>query len=332
MPAAGWVRSASGNRLTATLRAVPRRFSNLDPRHRPQGFSAVLRWGVWDRLSGRRQIAPPGPPAPRVEPDLALIHSTAPEPRLTWIGHSSFLVSLGGEHVLIDPVFSRRIGWLYRRHGEPGLGVGRLPPLTAVLVSHNHYDHLDTPSLAALRRPLPAIVPLGLGRRLARLGFEDVRELGWWQAAEFGSLRVTLVPARHWSHRVPLDTNRSLWGGFVVERAGVAIYHAGDTADFAGFEEIGRRFPDLAAALLPIGGYEPGWFMGSNHMSPEEAGRSFLALGARHLVPMHWGAFQLTDESLCEPAERLRRWWDREGPREGRRLHLLAVGETAVLG
>lgn len=287
---------------------------------------------MWDRLTGRRQIAPAGPPAPRVEPDLELIRSPSPEPRVSWIGHSSFLVSLGGEHVLIDPVFSRRVGWLYPRHGAPGLSVEQLPPLAAVLVSHNHYDHLDAPSLAALRQPLPAIVPLGLAGWFRRRGFREVCELGWWQATEVGSLSVTLVPARHWSHRVPGDVNRSLWGGFVIEGAGAALYHAGDTADFLGLAEIGRRFPNLTAALLPIGGYEPAWFMGSNHLSPEEAGRAFLALGARHLVPMHWGAFQLTDESLAEPAERIRAWWRREGPQDGRRLHLLQVGETAVVG
>ncbi len=223
------------------------RFSNLDPTHRPQGLGAVLRWGVWDRLTGRRRIAPPGPPAPSVEPDLARIHSASPVPRVTWIGHSSFLVSLGGEHVLIDPVFSRRIGWLYPRHGAAGLGPEQLPRLTTVLVSHNHYDHLDAPSLAALAQPLPAVVPLGLGAWLRRRGFREVRELGWWQAAELGSLRITLVPARHWSHRVPGDVNRSWWGGFVIEGGGQGVYHAGDTADFCGL----RRDRPAASPTSP---------------------------------------------------------------------------------
>jgi L-ascorbate metabolism protein UlaG (beta-lactamase superfamily) len=310
---------------------MPRRFANLDPRHRPQGLRAALRWGVWDRLTGRRKIMPPGPPAPRVPPDLDLIRRRDGPPRLTWIGHASLVGTLAGGSFLIDPVFARRVGWFYRRHGEPGLTPGDLPPLDALLVTHNHYDHFDTASCLAVGREAPALVPAGLGRWFLRQGFRRVVELGWWESVEVGPLLVTLVPGRHWSRRGVADGNRSLWGGFVVEAAGVRIYLAGDTAWFSGFAEIGRRFPGLTAAVLPIGGYEPAWFMGVNHLNPEEAGRAFLETGARHLVPIHWGAFQLTDEPLAEPAERLGAWWRRDGPRDGRRLHLPAVGETVVL-
>jgi L-ascorbate metabolism protein UlaG (beta-lactamase superfamily) len=309
------------------------RFHNLDPAHRPRNFREVFRWGVLDRLSGRRRVAPPGPPAPRAEPDLDLIRAPDGPPRLTWIGHASFLATLGGgASLLVDPVFSRRIGVFFPRHGEPGLTAGQLPPLAALLVSHNHYDHLDAPSCRAVGREVPVVAPLGLGRWFRRRGHRRVNELGWWESAAAGPLRVTLVPARHWSRRWIADVNRTLWGGFVVEaEGGSAVYFAGDTADFSGFAEIGRRFPGLLAAVLPIGGYRPAWFMEHNHMNPEQAGRAFLALGARHLVPCHWGTFQLTDEPIAEPAERLREWWRRHGPTDGRRLHLAAVGETVVL-
>jgi L-ascorbate metabolism protein UlaG (beta-lactamase superfamily) len=309
------------------------RFRNLDPKHQPQTAAAVLRWAVWDRLTGRRNIAPPGPPAPRQPADLDLVHRLEGPDRLTWIGHASFLLTLGADSVLIDPVFSERIGWVYPRHGKPGLLPHDLPTLRAILLTHNHYDHLDEPSLKALPRSVPVFVPVGLGSVLRRWGFERVTELQWWEDESLGALRLTLVPARHWSRRTPWDTNRSLWGGFVVEGRGRAIYHAGDTAAFETFQEIGRRFPDLTAALLPIGAYEPGWFMENNHMTPEQAGEAFRQLGARLLVPMHWGAFQLTDEPLCEPAERLRQWWldATMSGRTTRRLAQLAVGETLVL-
>jgi L-ascorbate metabolism protein UlaG (beta-lactamase superfamily) len=286
---------------------------------------------MWDRLTGRRRVAAPGPPAPRVAPDLALVQRRGGPPRLTWIGHASLLGSLGEGSFLVDPVFARRVGAFYPRHGEPGLSPGDLPPIDALLVTHNHYDHLDAASCRAVGRGAPVVVPAGLGRWFRRRGFARVVELAWWQSAAAGPLTVTLVPARHWSRRGVADENHSLWGGFVVEGAGASVYLAGDSAWFSGFAEIGRRFPGLLAAVLPIGGYEPAWFMSVNHLNPEEAGRAFLDLGARHLVPVHWGAFQLTDEPLAEPAARLAAWWEREGPRDGRRLLFLAVGETAAL-
>ena len=203
-------------------------------------------------------------------------------------------------------------------------------PLT-LLVTHCHYDHLDSTSVLALPRSTPVFAPLGLGRWFERSGFTRIHELGWWQAAAAGPLNVTLVPSRHWSRRTITDVNRTLWGGFVIECAGQRVYHAGDSAWFDGFAEIGNRFPDLLAAMLPIGAYSPTWFMEHNHMNPEQAGRAFLELGARCLVPMHWGTFKLTDEPLREPAERLRRWWDRQRPDAGRRLVVPAVGETVAL-
>jgi L-ascorbate metabolism protein UlaG (beta-lactamase superfamily) len=266
-----------------------------------------------------------------VPPDLGLIHGDEPESWLMWIGHASFLGSLAGRRFLIDPVLSDHAGVLYRRTGNAALAPSELPPVSAVLVTHNHYDHLDAMAIRVAPADVPVVAPLGLGGWLERHGRRVVVELEWWESVDVDGLTVTLVPARHWSRRGVLDTNRSWWGGYVVEGGGRRIYHAGDTARFDGFGEIGRRFPELDAAMLPIGGYEPGWFMEHHHLNPEQAGAAFLELGSRRLVPMHWGAFQLTDEPLCEPAERIRGWWRREDPGDGRRLELLAVGETAVL-
>jgi L-ascorbate metabolism protein UlaG (beta-lactamase superfamily) len=292
---------------------------------------AVIRWGVWERYVRRRRIDAPGNPAPRVDPDLELIRSRDGGPRLTWIGHASFLCTLNGAHVLIDPVFSPRVGWFVRRFGRPGLRAQDLPRLDALLVTHNHYDHLDRPSVLSLPRSVPVFVPRGLGRIFRRWRFERVTELDWWESGTCDRLRITLVPACHWSRRRVGDTNRSLWGGFVVESGGVALYHGGDSGWFDGFAEIGRRFPNLLAAMLPVGAYAPAWFMENQHMNPEQAGQAFLRLGATHMVPMHWGTFKLTDESLCEPVERVQRWW-REHVLDGtRRLHVPRIGQTLVL-
>lgn len=291
---------------------------------------AVFRWGVTDRLLRRRQVHPPGPPAPRAQPDLALIGNGAGPPRVTWIGHSSFLGSLGGGHFLIDPVFSSRVGWVVPRYVPSGLRPSDLPELDALLVTHSHYDHLDRRSITALPRRTPVVVPLGLGRWFRRRGFGEVTELNWWESAQSGTLKITLVPARHWSRRRLLDTNRTLWGGFVVQSRGHSIYHSGDSAWFDGFAEIGRRFPELGTALLPIGAYSPRWFMEHHHLNPEQAGEAFLAVGARQFVPMHWGTFKLTDEPLQEPIERLRRWWG-QADRGSRRLTVPAIGQTVTL-
>jgi L-ascorbate metabolism protein UlaG (beta-lactamase superfamily) len=310
---------------------VAHRYSNLDPSHRPYGPGAILRWGITDRLLGRRRKQPPGPPAPIVDPDHELIHGDSAKPFLTWLGHASFLVSLDGHRFLIDPVFSSHAGWLYRRYLPPALSIDQLPEVAAVLVTHNHYDHLDVEVFRRLGDRVHVIIPEGMGPWMQRHGCTRIIELGWWQEAEVGELRVTLVPACHWSRRGIFDTNQVLWGGYVVEGGGRSIYHSGDSAWFEGFADIGRRFPDLDAAMLPIGGYEPAWFMEHYHLNPEQAGQAFLELGARHLIPMHWGTFQLTDEPLCKPVNRMHAWWQREGPTNPRRLHLLDVGESISL-
>jgi len=306
------------------------RYANLDPRHAPHGFSDVFRWSVLDRLTGRRRVAAPGPAAPRVPSDREAIHRPDGPPRVTWIGHSSFLASLAGVSFLVDPVFSRRIARFVPRHGEPGLQAADLPRLAALLVTHNHYDHLDAPSLRSLPRELPVFTAAGLGRWFRRRGFTNVTELNWWETAPAGPLSITFVPARHWSRRTIGDTNRTAWGGFVVSGGATTLYHAGDTGWFDGFREIAARFPAIDLALLPIGAYAPAWFMEPHHMNPEQAIDALQVLRARAMVPMHWGAFQLTDEPLAEPIERLRRAWDARRP--AARLQLMAVGETVAIG
>lgn len=307
------------------------RFANLDPRHgRPSHWDVLRRYAV-DRGWRRRCLPPPGPPAPAVAADLQLIHAPGDGLRVTWLGHASVLLRIGGRNVLIDPVFSWRVAWVYRRFAAVPLTPAQLPPLDLLLVTHNHYDHLDAPSIAALPRTATVVVPSGLGRWFLGYGFARVVELGWWESVEVGGVTVTLTPARHWSKRGLLDTNASLWGGYVLQSRGQSVYHAGDTAACDVFGEIERRYPGLSAALLPIGGYAPQWFMQHNHFTPEEAGQAFLDCGARRLIPIHWGTFQLSDEPLREPIERLRRWWQL-GARSPLQLSVLDIGATLTLG
>jgi L-ascorbate metabolism protein UlaG (beta-lactamase superfamily) len=294
-------------------RSSPRfRFVNLDGSE-PHPLSAVLRWAVVDRVLGRRPRPPRTDGAPRVVPDLAAIQAPPPPgagARLTWIGHASWLVQLDGVSLLIDPIFSASLGPGIHRFVPPALAPADLPAIDAQLVTHNHRDHLDLPSLTAVGRPV--IGGLGLA---AFFGRHDLpcTELDWWAETRVGPVTVRFVPSQHWSRRGLRDTNETLWGGFVIEGSSARLYHSGDTAYFDGFAEIGRRSGPIDAALLPIGAYDPAWFMRKQHLNPEEAVQAYRDLGARSFVAMHWGTFQLTDEPLDEPPVRLRAEWQRLG-------------------
>jgi L-ascorbate metabolism protein UlaG (beta-lactamase superfamily) len=312
-------RTLACQRMTDTLR-----FRNLDGSG-PAPFSQVLRWIVLDRLTGRRRRAPSRAPVPQVQADVELLRLPPLQGlRITWLGHASFLVQGEGTSVLIDPVLGPRVAIVARNAG-PGLRIEQLPRIDASLVTHNHYDHLDLPTLRSVGAPVIA----GLGTRPNLRGL-PCTELAWWDRLHVGGLTVTFVPSQHWSRRSFNDMNEALWGGFVIEGGGARVYHAGDCAYFAGFQDIGQRFPRLDAALLPIGAYDPEWFMRSQHMTPEDAVQAFVDLGARRLVPMHWGTFKLTDEPLDEPPRRLLADWQRRHV-PGETLSILPIGGSLEL-
>jgi L-ascorbate metabolism protein UlaG (beta-lactamase superfamily) len=243
--------------------------------------------------------------------------ASAGELGVTFIGHASFFVQIGGQNVLIDPNFAR---WLFvlKRLRQPGVRLRDLPPIDLVLVTHAHFDHLHRPSLRAIvqqtRRqdggPPIVVVPNQVFDLVSDLGFDDVVELDWWNSYRHRGLTVTHVPSRHWGARILKDSHRG-YGGYVLRDGKHSIYHAGDTAYFPGFREIGQRLaPEVA--LLPIGAYNPPSFR-NVHASPADATRAFLDLKSRWMVPMHYGTFRLSHEPMEEPLQLL----DREAKAAG---------------
>ncbi len=250
---------------------------------------------------------------------------------ITWIGHASFLLRIGGLSVLADPVLSARLPGVGPRVTPAGLSWSQLPPIDAVVISHDHYDHLDAPTVKRLPRSTTMLVPIGLGQWFRRRGFTVVHELDWWQSVRIADVELTFVPAHHWSRRGPFDLCRSLWGGWVLTGPdGTRLYHAGDSGYGHRFTEIGERLPGIDVAMLPIGAYAPRWFMRPLHMDPEEAVQALSDLGARRLATMHWGSFLLTREPVLEPLQRIRSAWTAT-QRDRAELWDLAVGETRAL-
>jgi L-ascorbate metabolism protein UlaG (beta-lactamase superfamily) len=240
---------------------------------------------------------------PRRPPSLARADAAI----VTFVGHATFLIQTEAANILTDPIYSERASPLPfagpRRVREPGVRLDDLPPISVVLLSHNHYDHCDLRTLRTLeRRFRPLVVtPSGNGRLLRSAGIRRTEELEWWQQARSTPVPVQLTPAQHFSARHLFDRNRALWGGFVLAAGGRRIFFAGDTGYSPHFVEVRERVGDVALALLPIGAYEPRWFMKDVHMTPAEAVQAHLDLEAASSLGMHFGTFQLTPEGIGEP-------------------------------
>lgn len=243
--------------------------------------------------------------------------------RVLWIGHASFLIQTREHNILIDPNWAR---WLkiIKRLRHPGIELHDLPSIDLVLVSHAHFDHLDRRTLRAVADQQPIVVPEHVGNLVHGLGFNQVHELRVWESFSFGDLRITLTPAFHWGARILHDSHRG-FGGFLIEFEGRTLFHAGDTAYFDRFAEIGERCP-IELALLPIGAYD-NLSQRDVHMNPEQALQAFLQLRARTLIPMHYGTFRLSFEPLHEPPRRLLEDARRLGLEE--RIRLMTEGEPA---
>jgi L-ascorbate metabolism protein UlaG (beta-lactamase superfamily) len=272
---------------------------------KPKGFKDVIKW----KLNHRKKRWPKWIEN-NVQSNPALT-TTDNEVVLTFINHVTFLIQTAGLNILTDPVFSKRVSPSQligpQRIRAPGLAFDQLPKIDLVLLSHNHYDHMDLPTITKLAHAFQPqfVTPLGNGHFLKKAGAMNVVETDWWQTFEFQKMQVITVPAQHWSRRRLRDTNHALWSGFVLQTKKNKLYFAGDTGFGAHFKEIRQRLGIMDIALLPIGAYEPRWFMRDQHMNPEDAVLAHMDLEAKLSVGMHFGTFQLTDESYDAPVKEL---------------------------
>ena len=285
-------------------------------------FWRFLRW----RLSRNRFDKSSTPEIPRVPNDGAALALPQHSATVTWVGHATVAVHEDRDVFLTDPHFTKRA--LYpSRVVPPGLPVEAVPDDAFAVVSHNHYDHLDAGTVDKLPATIRWFVPLGLATWFEKRGRKRVVELDWWESAVHGRWTITCLPAQHWSRRIEQGLNTTLWCSWLLESGEHRYFFAGDTGYFHGFAEFGRRYGPIDVAILPIGAYEPRWFMRYQHMNPEEAYRAFRELRARYLVPIHWGTFDLTDESLDLPPRVLREAV-KAAAGDLERVRILAIGES----
>lgn len=328
---------------TSAHRGADGSFRNPWPDSEPRGFRDLLKWR---RERATHTLAPTPPIGSFATASPAVVHPRAgvSDCTATWIGHSTVLLQWHGLNVITDPVFCQRafpVQWLGpRRIMEPALAIDELPPLDVVLLSHSHYDHLDKGAVKRIAKTNPRatwIVPLRLGAYVLGWGVREIVELDWWQETSIDGLRVTATPARHFSARRIGDRNKTLWCGYAIEREGMRAFFAGDTAFHPEFADVGAKCGPFDFVMIPIGAYDPRWFMHVVHVDPEEAVQIYRDLVARHpgaalplMLAIHWGTFRLTDEPVDEPPRRTLARWRDVGLREDR-LWIARFGETRRL-
>lgn len=272
------------------------------------GFGRLLRWklSAKDKYTDEERVFKPA-----LLPDLKhRIEQTPGQDFISWIGHSTFLIRVNGEYWLTDPIFSDR-ALLPKRKTAPAFpleGLNGLKGRLNVIISHNHYDHLDEASIQGLPENASFYVPLGIKEHVERLGRKSVKEMDWWQEIEIGKgVKLICLPAQHWSRRIFQGVNSTLWASFLLITPNATIYYGGDSGYFIGYKEIGKAYPDIDYALLPVGAYHPRWFMHYAHMDMEEVLQAFRDLGADYFVPTQWGTFQLGNEPIGYPILDLQR-------------------------
>jgi L-ascorbate metabolism protein UlaG (beta-lactamase superfamily) len=331
-----------------SLTCAAQKIDQSRPHHGKDGFRNIyiaddsrffdfLKWR-WNRL-GKDIPGPEDYNFPLAKNDPEFLRSNTEKVTLTWIGHATVLLQLKGKNILTDPHFSERaspVQWAGpKRMVPPGIPLQALPPIHMVVISHDHYDSLDKKTIVKLRQreggeTTRFFVPLGLKSWFEDLGIERVTELDWWDRHEEGDLRVTAVPVQHWSKRGLSPRNKTLWAGWVIQANGFRFFFAGDTGYAPHFKEIGRKLGPFDLSAVPIGAYEPRWFMRNYHVNPEEALQIHMDVRSKKSVAIHWGTFMLTDEPLDEPPRRLQEA-RRENGRPEEEFLVLKHGEMILL-
>lgn len=313
-------------------------FRNPWPAAAPHGIGGFFRWML---TRSQRKSLDNSEHIRAKDPGNVSVDLT--KPTITWIGHSTFLIQLSGLNVLTDPIWSQRASPVSfagpRRLVPPGVALDSLPEIHITLLSHDHYDHLDDVTVRYLIRRFPSmhwLVPLGVAEFLTSRGAAAVTELDWWEVASLRGATFSCTPAQHFSGRFPWNRNATLWCGWAVRIQEKTVFFAGDTALHPEFDEIARRFGPFDMAILPIGAYDPRWFMHNVHMNPSEAVTAFVAMQNTNGLPgavmvgSHWGTFRLTDEPVDEPPVLARRAWA-DANMAADRLWILDPGESRTL-
>lgn len=304
-----------------------KRYENLDDVSNKKTFKELMRW-MKERRAKTKDLVTQIPQIGEKEVDK--LQSNRNLSSITWIGHSTFFVQLNGLNILTDPVWARRMG-AGKRLTSPGIDLKEMPDIDIILISHGHYDHLDFATIKKVKGDPIFYVPHGLRSAFLRRGYKNVIEANWWDSFEEQGVTMHFVPAQHWTKRTITDTNTSHWGGWVLNpgTSGKSIYFVGDTGYFRGFKEIADKLsPQII--LMPIGAYEPEWFMRDSHINPEDAVKAFAEMNGELFIPMHYGAYRLADDTGPEARERLLAEWARTNLVE-RKLKMLDIGETLWL-
>ncbi|WP_301107589.1 MBL fold metallo-hydrolase [Sporosarcina sp.] len=301
---------------------MKKRYANLDHVSSGNSLPDLLRWQN-ERRKNQKDLSMLIEQAPHKESNRLIANRT--EASITWIGHSTFLIQMNGINMITDPVWASRMP-IMKRLTEPGIKLNELPEIDIVFISHGHYDHLDFPTLRRLKGKPTYFVPAGLKNAFKRRGYKKVVEAEWYDSFLLDDLTFTFVPAQHWTKRTLTDTNTSHWGGWIIESKEHSVYFVGDTGYFRGFQEIAAKFT-IQTVLMPIGAYEPDWFMKVDHINPEDAVKAFLELSGKTFIPMHYGAYHLADDTGPEAIERLDIEWNRR-QLDPSQLKKMLIGET----
>ncbi len=320
--------------LSAQAHHTPEGFHNPWPGFEDRGLGDLFKWMIWDRITGKKPDRPDTYHFKVEANDGRFLRKNHTQNTITWIGHSTLLIQLDGLNILTDPIWSERASPVQfmgpKRFTPPGVAFNDLPSIDVVLISHDHYDHLDKNTIQRLGNKPFYLVPLGVGDLLKSWGITHFQELDWWDEITFNHLRFVCTPAQHFSGRTPFDRNLRLWAGWVIQGKDKKIYFGGDSGYFPGFQTIGTRLGPFDLAALPIGAYKPRWFMSAVHMDPAEAVRAYLDLKAKIFVPIHWATFDLADEPLDEPPKLLKKAIHKQ-QLNADNFWILKVGEMRIL-